>query len=267
MHREHHCCGSDSASRGPEIFYGYCHNTRQMRMMNYTDYVNNVQTGYTNLYTNPASVMQPMVNALAATGPSGGVAYQEHHDHHHHHHDHCHEDRHEHDCGCGCGSHEHDCGCGCGCHENDCGCSCCIGCADVVEYVRCGEIRRIPLTFDNDTRREREVKLQLGNFATEGGVDVGWKAVVSPAEFKLAPCGHTTVILSVEVLCGKLSPVSAPGTTEREPIADVESCKVAYATLRAEGCKICPLVIAVAVLPERCEAHHTNCLCSCCNCN
>jgi hypothetical protein len=216
-------------------------------MMNYTDYMSNVQTGYSNLYNNPGSAMMPVVNALSAMMPSSDTYQHGHHGHHHH--------KHKHECGCGCG---------CGCREDDCdcGCDCCISCADVVQYARCGETRHIPLVFDNDTRRERDVTLQLGNFATESGLDVGWKTDISPKEFKLSPCGHATVVLSVEVDCSKLV------VTPREPDhrrSDVESCKVAYATLRAEGCTVCPLVIAVAVLPERCEAHHTSCLCGCCH--
>jgi hypothetical protein len=236
-----HGCGA--ASRDPEIFYGYCHDTGQMRMMNYADFMGNLQTGYSNLYNNPASAMMPMVNSLSAMMQRGATHQHGHHGHHHH-------------------KHQLECGCGCGCREDDCGCDCCISCADVVQYARCGEIRRIPLVFDNDTRRERDVTLQLGNFATEGGLDVGWKTGISPKEFKLAPCGHTTVVLSVEVDCSKL--IVAPHEPDQRS-SDLESCKVAYATLRAEGCTICPLVIAVAVLPERCEAHHMNCLCGCCN--
>ncbi len=105
--------------------------------------------------------------------------------------------------------HKH--GCGCGCHEHDCGCSCCIRCADVVEYALCGEVRRIPITFDNDTRRERDVTLQLGNFTTESGQDVGWQASLSTSTFKLPPCGETTVLLSVNVDCSKLGIPSTQG--------------------------------------------------------
>jgi hypothetical protein len=141
---------------------------------------------------------------------------------------------------------------------------CCIRCADVIEYARCGEVRRIPITFDNDTRRERDVTLQIGNFATESGQDVGWQASVSPTQFKLQPCGETTVLLSVNVDCSKLGVPSTPGE-ERKPTT-VDSCKVVYATLRADGCTVRPLVIAVAVLPEHCGAHHAGCGCSCC-CN
>jgi hypothetical protein len=239
----HHGCGEQS--RGPEMFYGYCHETNRMRMMDYTDYMGNMQTGYSNLYSNPASAMQPMMDALSGmmrgTGSSSAPMHRKHHKH----------------------------GCGCECDEDDCGCSCCIRCADVVEYARCGEVRRIPITFDNDTRRERDVTLKLGNFATENGLDVGWQGTLSPAQFKLPPCGETTVLLTVTVDCGKLGVPATPGVNLPAPSTDkpptIDGCKVAYATLTAEGCTICPLVIAVAVLPEHCGAHHAGCGCGCCN--
>ena len=151
----HHGCGGQS--RGPEVFYGYCHETNRMRMMDYTDYMNNMQTGYSNLYSNPASSMQLIIDALSgmmrsaisSTAPThhrrittmDAVADAD---------------------------------------EQDCGCSCCIRCADVIEYARCGEVRQIPITFDNDTRRERDVTLQLGNFATESGQDVGLAGIAFP---------------------------------------------------------------------------------------
>ena len=233
QHRHsHHGC--EGQSRGPEVFYGYCHETNRMRMMDYTDYLNNLQTGYSNLYGNPAASMQPFVNALSGMMGSPGSYSAPHHKH----------------------------GCDCGCHEHDCGCSCCIRCADVVEYARCGEVRRIPITFDNDTRRERAVTLQLGNFATESGVDPGWQASLSSTQFTLSPCGETTVLVAVTVDCSKLGAPSTPGN-DRQPTT-VDGCKVVYATLRAEGCTIRPVVIAVAVLPEHCGAHHAGCGC-CCN--
>jgi hypothetical protein len=119
QHRHHHTeHGFGSAGRGPEIFYGYCHDTRQMRMMNYADFLDNVQTGYTNLSKNPASVMQPVIDALSGVAQRG-IPQDWRHGHHHE--------------------------CGCGCREDDCGCSCCIRCADVTVYARCGESRRIPV--------------------------------------------------------------------------------------------------------------------------
>jgi hypothetical protein len=236
-----------------------------MRMMDYSDYAQNVQTGLSNMMqgTSMQSMMQAIMNAMAgmaapATSPMKGGAYgygsrREHdsgcHDHGHHHH---HED---------CGCHE---------HHHDCSCQCCIRCADVVEYARCGETRRIPITFDNDTRRDRDVKLTLGAFATTSGQETGWETQVSDPEFKLGPCGEKTVVISVRVDCSKIGttpPGSAnapPSTNERQPNATVDSCKVAYASLTAEGCTIRPTIIAVAVLPEHCEAHRASCGCGCC---
>jgi hypothetical protein len=250
-------------------------------MMNYPDYVSNVQTGLSNMYQGVTPAMQPMLDAMTSwmRGPSApsphGHGYEcGCHEHH----------RHGHDCGCGChkhGWHHHDCH-----HEHHCHCH--IRCADVVEYVRCGEVRRIPITFDNDTRRERDVTLQLGGFATESGQQIGWEAAVSETTFKLPPCGEKTVVLSVAVDCSKFAqqqptpqPAPAPqptpagsqappnaapvpAATEVRAPATVDSCKVAYATLRAEGCTIRPLVIAVAVLPESCGAHEASCGCGCC---
>jgi hypothetical protein len=241
------------------MFYGYCHDSKRMRMMNYPDYVKNVQTGYANLYSNPASAMQPlsaamqpMVDAMSTMMQTPAYSpTQASHQHGHHRH-------HGHGCDCGC-HHGHDCGC----HEPDCSCSCCIRCADVIEYARCGETRRVPITFNNDTRRERDVTLQLGNFATESGQDAGWQASLSTTQFKLAACGETTVLLSVPVNCSTLGTPSTQGD-ERQPTVD--NCKVVYATLRAEGCSVRPLVIAIAVQPDHCGAHHAACGCGCC-CN
>jgi len=77
-----------------------------------------------------------------------------------------------------------------------------------------------------------------------------------------------TVMLTVPVQCGNQNPTG--GNTDQKPAAatsdtnQVDSCQVAYATLRAEGCRVRPLVIAVAVLPNHCGAHHADCGCGCC---
>lgn len=226
--------------RGPAVFYGYCHDTGRMRMMDYPDYVKNVQTGYSNLVNGMTSTYQPYVDAFQG---QGGAATGHHH-HRHHHHD---------ECGC-CHEHHRE--------EHDCHCSCCIRCADAVEYVRCGDVRQIPITLDNDTRREREVKLELGAFATDSGKELGWEAKLSETQFKLGPCGERTVVLTVRVDCSKFG-TPAQGDQPRET-PNVDRCRVAYATLRAEGCLICPLVIAVAVLPNDCGAFRADCLCGCC---
>ncbi len=258
-HRRHGCCEEHAGqSRGPEIFYGYCHETGRMRMMNYPDYAQNLQTGLSNMMqgTGMQPMMQAMMNAMtgmaapaASPMPGGAFGYGSRREHDSGYHDHWHH-RHE-DCRC----HE---------HHHDCGCQCCIRCADVVEYARCGEIRRIPITFDNDTRRERNVKLTLGAFATASGQEAGWETQVSDPEFKLGPCGEKTVVVSVRVDCSKIGTTQPGSNNERQPNATVDSCKVAYASLTAEGCTIRPTIIAVAVLPEHCEAHHASCGCGCC---
>ena len=274
----HHSCHEHGGytpgayGRGAAMFYGYCHETGRMRMMDYPDYMSNLQTGYQNMYKNMTSSLQSYLDAMQ-NWPRGG---------------------HHKGCGCGCG--------GSG-HHRDCHCNCCIKCADAVEYVRCGEIRNIPITLENDTRKERDVKLQLGAFATAAGKELEWPAALSETAFKLGPCSEKTVILRVLVDCSKFdTPATPPGGTGTpgtgttgtpapgataagapaantgaatsigtEPIgvvgrggASVDECKVAYATLRAEGCTVRPIVIAVAVLPNDCGSHHAGCQCGCC---
>lgn len=241
MHSHRHRQSSQSdPTQGPAWYYGYCHNSGQMRMMTYPDYVNNMQTGYSNLYNAIPSMAQPSTGATQTAAsyvrrkPHGG----------------CHDCR-ESDCDC-----DDDCGCECSCH---------IRCADTVEYARCGEVRRIPITFENDTRRDRDVALTLGAFATSSGQEVGWQTSLSDTTFTLPACGHKTVVLTVPVQCGSTDP--AGNNTAANAIGtggQVDSCKVAYATLRAEGCRVRPLVIAVAVQPDHCESHHADCGCGCC---
>jgi hypothetical protein len=254
-HGHHESQGGQAQSRGPAWYYGYCHDSGKMRMMDYPDYANNMQTTYSNLYGGTASMAQPYLDMIQGRTPStgyqtGGYQGGRAHGHESHHHGEC-------GCGCGCGHEGHDC------HEcHDCHCSCCVRCADALEYTRCGEVRQIPVTFENDTRREREVKLQLSAFATDTGKELGWPAKLSEHEFKLPPCGEKTVIVTVGVECEKLS--GPPGDTREPTRGTVDSCVVAYATLRAEGCTIRPLVIAVAVLPNDCGAFHAGCQSCCC---
>jgi hypothetical protein len=268
------------------MFYGYCSETKRMRMMDYPEYVRNVRRAYSDLYEamyrNAQGSMRSWwesVHGGAAHGGYGhhwgcghcGCGHPYHRTHHHPRSEHC-------DCGC----HAHH---GNDCHGYDCHCSCCICDADAVEYAHCGERRLIPLLFENDTRRERDVKLELGSFKTSGGRELGWQAAFSETEFKLPPCGGRTVTLAVVVDCGKLVGESAPSpaptpnqppATTPEPgringgdvnqrIQSVDECKVGYATVRAEGCLVRPLVVAVAVLPNDCGAHHAGCGCGCCN--
>lgn len=235
---------------GPEVFYGYCHDTKRMRMMDYQDFMSNLGAGYQNIYTNMPEQMKTYARAWGYR-PAQEGEFREHDCGCHQHHEddcRCHE-HHEHDCCC----HE---------HEHDCHCSCCIRCADAVEYAHCGEVLMIPITLDNDTRREREVKLKLGAFATAHGHELGWNASFAETEFKLHPCEDKTVLLRVEVDCSKFGEPRVEG--EKQPT--VCECKVAYANVVAEGCRIRPIVVAVAVLPNDCKSHHIGCGCGCCEC-
>jgi hypothetical protein len=259
MHNHHHFqsqpCGE---SAGPHMFYGYCHDSGRMRMMNFPDYVNNVQTGYSNLYSNPASALQTMMGMMqgggstsTSTSPTPSQEWYGERGRHGER-----GRRGEHGCGC------HDEGeRGCGCHE-DCGCSCCIRCADTVEFARCGETRKISITFDNDSRRERAVTLELAPFLGENGQQLNWQASLSETTFTLGPCGEKTVVLTVTIDCGK--PVGDGNANQPPQPATVDACKVGYATVRAEGCLVRPLVVAVAVQPDHCRAHRVGCLCGCC---
>jgi hypothetical protein len=130
-------------------------------------------------------------------------------------------------------------------------------------------VRRIPITFENDTRRDRDVALTLGTFATSAGKELGWQTSSSDTNFTLPACGHKTVVLTVPVQCGSTDPAGNTGAGNTDTKAtstsgQVDSCKVAYATLRAEGCRVRPLVIAVAVVPDHCGSHHAECGCGCC---
>jgi hypothetical protein len=256
MHTEHyrntHPCGGSSSGGGPEFLYGYCHDSGRMRMMNVPDYMRNVQTGYSNLTQAPAAMMQQMMGSYSNMGSQG---YESHERHHH---------------GRG-GCHEHkkrDCGC----HEReDCGCECCIRCADTVEYAHCGETRKIPITFDNDSRRERAVTLELGTLLTDGGKQLDWPVSLSETTFTLGPCGEKTVLLTVTVNCGQSStnPTTGANIADVPPnqsngSTSIDSCLVGYLTVRADGCLIRPLIVAIAALPDRCGAHRIGCLCGCC---
>jgi hypothetical protein len=249
MHAGQHdeCCKEHyrdyPKSRGPEVFYGYCHDTRRMRMMNYHDYMSNLQTGYERMASSwPGSFQAYQQSMRPAADPTRGTGYHAWWEHDH-------------------GKHQHGCR---KCGERDCHCSCCIRDSDAVEVARCGELRIIPITLDNDTSVDRDVKLQLGAFATASGRELGWEASLSETEFKLPACGEKTVTLKVAVDCNRFGDPQQNPNEQRAP--SVDECKVAYATLRVEGCLIRPLVIAVAVLPNDCDAHRAGCRSSSCCC-
>jgi hypothetical protein len=189
--------------------------------------------------------------------------------------------RHEHDCACDDG----DCD---GCHGDNCHCRCCLTDADLVINARLGETRVVALTIENPRRRERQVKLELGNWTTRGGSPADIKArIVPPAEFTLEPCEERDVIVVVEAglktdqtppqgdVAGRepaqaVAGLAAFGATAatndvaQRRVPDVEQCEVFYADLRVEGCDMRPVRLALVLLPRDCGAHPIDCGCGCC---
>ena len=58
MHTHHHHSQPSAGSTGPAWFYGYCHDSGQMKMMTYPEYMGNVQTTYSKTMNNPGWAMQ-----------------------------------------------------------------------------------------------------------------------------------------------------------------------------------------------------------------
>jgi hypothetical protein len=223
-----------------EMFYGYCSRTQRFRMMDLEEFLNNVREGYERMWGGAEPAPGRWSPAWSEERPGwGGRRWRE-------------------------GRED------CRCHGKascDCHCECCVCDADVLVHARCSERRRISLTFENDTRREREVKLTLGAFSTSGGTDLGWRAELSTTELTLRACDSQTVLLDVQVNCGKLAPSGGPielDSTERREPRTVDHCVVGYSTVRAEGCLTRPVVVAVAVLPDDCYSHTAHCGCNCC---
>lgn len=235
-------------NRGPEVFYGYCHDSRRMRMMDLPDFMDNLQKGYSNLYQGQVGQAPQAASSALGSAPHA-YPYQQQPRHQHH---------------------------GCGCREqDDCSCECCIRCADTVQYAYCGETRKIPLTFDNDSRRERQVNVQISGFATDSGRPLAWKASLSESQFTLAPCSQKTILITVAIDCGQGDPkrdketaardkAAATGVATRVDTSSIDSCRVGYAKVSADGCLIRPLIVAVAALPDHCGAPKIGCLCGCC---
>jgi hypothetical protein len=216
--------------RGPALYYGYCTRSGRYRMMDLPDYLSSVQQGMTRLLSDAQSLYQDVARSTYApgTGRTGP----------HH--------------GCDCPD----------CSRHDCHCDCCITDAEVVVYARCGEVRRIPITLVNDSRREQPVKLDLAPFVTAGGRNLKWAAELPEKEFTLRPCDERTVSVSVAVRCDPPEGASQTAAARREAATrtgSVDRCEVGYATLRAEGCLVRPVVIAVAVLPDHCDAYRRPC--------
>lgn len=151
------------------------------------------------------------------------------------------------------------------CYHDPCHCRCCIHDADLVVYTRVGERRIVPIEIENSRRREREIKLELSNWTTNSGKQVGVEGqFLTPTSFTLGPCDVHEAILVVNAT-GKTT--QDDKEREKEPadrLPDVDDCLVVYADLRVEGCGIRPLRIAVALLPRDCDVYEINCRCSCC---
>ena len=210
------------SDRGPEIYYGYCGRTRRYRMMDLPDYMSNIQQGMTRMMSDPAvdvSGDRARYSAPGAARPAGVRTRTEH----------------DGDCGCGC----RDCGCRGDC---DCHCECCVCDADVLVHARCNETRRIPVTFENDTRREKPVKLTLEKFVSAGGKDVGWAGQLSETEFTLSPCDEHTVIVTVQVKCDTFSGGTQPpaGTTDNPEQRPTRHARSLRGGVRDAACRGLP---------------------------
>jgi hypothetical protein len=121
---------------------------------------------------------------------------------------------------------------------------------------------RVPITYENETRRTRPVTLTLDKFVTAGGRDLKWDARLSESQFTLTACGQHTVTVTVEVRCEVAQPSDSNIVVDQT--GTVDHCEVGYATLRAEGCTVRPIVIAVAVLPTDCDSYRQPCADCCC---
>lgn len=183
--------------------------------------------------------------------------------------------RHEHRWGCHEGRarwehhhrHHRDQGCR-HCGPDPCECFCCIGDVDLVVYTRVGEQRVIPITVENERRREQEVKLELSDWTTRGGTTgVVETIVIEPTEFTLAPCGVqeiTVVVRMLEKADAGTQAKKEDAAAERRRLSDVDSCEVVTADLRLIGCERRSLRIAAAVLPRDCDPFRVSCGCTCC---
>lgn len=106
------------------------------------------------------------------------------------------------DCDCDCcapsGDYHYDCDC-CAprCGPDPCHCACCVGDVDLVVYSRVGESRVVPINIANLRKRERDIELELSEFATKGGSPTPVTGtVVGPTKFTLGPCSeHQTVVV------------------------------------------------------------------------
>jgi hypothetical protein len=219
------------------------------------------------------AMLDPLVQGMK---PAAGHPQQPPH-HQPHHHDAAHEHQ-----GCGCSCSQPKGGCSC-CQPDDCHCRCCVVNAHLLVYARFGESRVVPITIENNLRREREVELELSDWVSSSkqGVQVAGH-VLPETKFTLKPCEERTVVVAVRVTGDPQAPHSnqftrafegaaeqapdrqVPADLKRERLPDVDSCTVFYADLRVKGCDILPVRIAIAILPRDCDAYKIDCRCGCC---
>ena len=231
-----------SVVRGPNVYFGYCRRSGRYRMMNLGDYMSNMGESVSRLMNDGVNAYNEVL-ALGARGAMGGTSAAL-------------RDRAD-------------------CCADDCHCECCVCDADVLVHGRCGEVRRIPITFENPTRREKPVTLEFGEFVSAGGRDLKWPAKLSETAFTLKPCEEHTVFLMLQIRCAtadgddkpsnKRETAAAAAIDRLDALGSVDRCEVGYATIRAEGCLTRPIVVAVAVLPDDCDAYRHPCGCSCCH--
>jgi hypothetical protein len=244
---------------GPSVqavtpYWGWSHDNQRLEMMDLPSYIDSLRQTYDTALSDLSDRLQSLSTMIGAPGLTGATAQTSRHTKHHGHHD-----------------------CGCGCGHDDCGCDCCICDADVVVYAHCGEVRVVPIEVENDTRREREnVNVEISHVRSARGRELPWEVAINPSgTLTLPPCSRTKLELLVRVVCGdkdaepKPKPARAKAEAAAAPIergqfGDVDECEVGYVTIRLDGCTVCPIVVAIAVLPTRCDSYRVDCLCSCC---
>jgi hypothetical protein len=191
--------------------------------------------------------------ATATTWPTTRPKPRHRHQHHRHHRHECHcADEHDHRC--------RDCG------TDACECYCCIGDVDLVVYARVGETRVVPITVENERRRETEVKAELSTFTTRGGKEGLVQGAVRPEEFKLEPCGHQNLVLVFRAAGQDKAAdhVRTADAVQQRELPDVDTCEVLTADLRLVGCDHRSIRIAAAILPRDCDPFRVSCGCTCC---
>jgi hypothetical protein len=157
-----------------------------------------------------------------------------------------------------CDCHDHYDRCRC-CGHDDCHCRCCVVDADLVVHARLGERRVVPITIENNRRREREIRLELSDFSSRRGSQTNVRGrLATPAEFTLAACEEREAVVVIDI-DSRDDKGDEPDRPEEGRLPDVDDCVVAYADLRVVGCDTRPIRIAVAVLPRDCHSYPVDC--------